>query len=126
MRNRAKCKLCKEVIESFHSTDYVICSCNEIFVDGGSSLRCGAKNWENFARIDSNGVEIPIRILQTDITTEQPILNKEKIVRELEILLENIQSLPDQAMITPINHYDYASLLMVLVSLFKLDLKDDI
>ena len=42
-RNRAQCKLCKDVIESTHRHDFVECSCGEIFLDGGLDyIRAGA------------------------------------------------------------------------------------
>lgn len=34
-RNAAKCLKCGDVIESTHRHDWVRCSCNAIFVDGG-------------------------------------------------------------------------------------------
>ena len=51
MRNRAKCKLCDDIIESVHHHDYITCKCGEISVDGGDHYcRCSARNWENFIR----------------------------------------------------------------------------
>jgi len=42
IRNRAKCKLCREVIESHNRHDFVQCKCRAIFVDGGKDyLRRG-------------------------------------------------------------------------------------
>ena len=42
--NKAKCKVCKDIIESKHTHDYVECSCGEISVDGGKDyLRRGYK-----------------------------------------------------------------------------------
>lgn len=38
-RNRARCKLCGDVIESEHRHDLVWCSCRAIFVDGGKDYR---------------------------------------------------------------------------------------
>lgn len=35
LRNRARCRRYGEVIESRHRHDFVFCSCNAIFVDGG-------------------------------------------------------------------------------------------
>lgn len=67
MRNRAKCKLCGDILESFHRNDYVKCSCDEISIDGGQSMfRCGAKNWSNFLRVDDNGKEIEVTIKDKD------------------------------------------------------------
>lgn len=41
-RNRARCRKCKDVIESLHRHHFVICKCGEIFVDGGKEyLRRG-------------------------------------------------------------------------------------
>lgn len=44
MVNKAKCKLCGDIIESTYRHDFKYCKCGEIFVDGGSDyLRRGAK-----------------------------------------------------------------------------------
>ncbi len=44
IRNRAKCVLCRDVIESHHRHDFVECSCRSIFVDGGKDyLRRGGR-----------------------------------------------------------------------------------
>ena len=34
-RNRAQCKLCKDIIESKHRHDFVTCKCGKLSVDGG-------------------------------------------------------------------------------------------
>lgn len=34
-RNRARCKVCGDVIESLHRHDFKTCTCRSIFVDGG-------------------------------------------------------------------------------------------
>ena len=62
MRNRAKCKLCQSTIESFHPTDLVLCKCGEISVDAGEGLKCAAKSWENFLRVDDEGNEIIVKV----------------------------------------------------------------
>jgi len=42
MRNRARCRRCKDVVESLHRHDFVPCGCGAIFVDGGTEyLRAG-------------------------------------------------------------------------------------
>ena len=38
MRNRAKCKLCSSVIESYHRYDEVSCKCGEINISGGNDV----------------------------------------------------------------------------------------
>ena len=35
VRNAAKCLECEDVIESKHGHDFVRCSCENLFVDGG-------------------------------------------------------------------------------------------
>jgi len=51
--NKAKCKLCGDIIESKHQHDFVRCKCGEIFVDGGNSYsRYGARDFKNFLRYD--------------------------------------------------------------------------
>ena len=37
IRNRAKCNLCNEIIESEFRHDYVQCKCGAIAVDGGKA-----------------------------------------------------------------------------------------
>ena len=65
MKNRAKCKLCGDVIESFHSYDYVACRCGEIAVDGGmDNFRCIANDFGNFLRVDDEGNEIVVKVVE--------------------------------------------------------------
>jgi hypothetical protein len=48
-RNRAKCLKCGDIIESKSVHDFVQCSCEEIFVDGGLEyFRAGARDMKNF------------------------------------------------------------------------------
>lgn len=50
--NKAKCKVCGDVIVSKHRHDFVQCNCGEISVDGGQEyLRRGARNVENFIEL---------------------------------------------------------------------------
>lgn len=34
-KNKIKCKKCSDIIESKHRHDFVRCSCDSVFVDGG-------------------------------------------------------------------------------------------
>lgn len=50
--NKAKCRLCGDIIESKHRHDWQTCSCGAIFVDGGHEyLRRGAKNFEDLEEL---------------------------------------------------------------------------
>lgn len=122
MKNKAKCKLCQSIIESFHSTDYVMCNCGEIAVDGGLGLKCYAKDWNNFLRIDDNDNEIIVK--QRDIEDKSPLDNQSKPTRKemidmLDEMVKNIERLPEAAMSSPITHYDQVSLIMLLSSILR-------
>jgi thymidylate synthase len=126
MRNRAKCKLCQDIIESFHSTDLVICKCGEIYVDAGESMKCGAGNWDNFLRVDDEGNEIvPIIKEKGDVkplyTYEEynEKLTKKELIDMLDNMIKKIEEMPYQSMTSPITQYDYYAGLLLLSALFK-------
>jgi len=124
MRNRAKCKLCEEIIESFHPTDYVSCKCEEISIDGGqSTYKASFKCATNFLRVDDDGNEIIIKYNpDKDFpyeTIPPPKHVKEELVAMLDEMRKRIEDLPQAAYLTPITHADYASLLMLLSAIFK-------
>lgn len=123
MKNRAKCKLCDTVIESFHSTDYVICNCGEIAVDQGDAMRCAAKNWDNFIRIDDDGKEIPVNIKEEDVKPidiqEKP--TKKELLEMLDEMVKSYDNLPPQAMNAPVTNYDMSSALLLLSAILRAD-----
>lgn len=129
MKNRAKCKLCQSIIESFHSTDYVLCKCGEIAVDGGESLRCEAKDFNNFLRVDDKGNEIVIKIQPTPAQIDDEISdviaglrgdpNKLGLIKELDDIRKRIESLPKHVMYEPVTHADFCSLLLLLSAILR-------
>ena len=126
MKNRAKCRLCNDILESFHRYDFVSCKCGEISIDGGSDhLHCSAKDWQNFMRIDDEGNEIIVKVIEKDhlhdITKkEEPhSFTRQEQIEMLETMIKNIENLPSSAMNSPINHYDFCSYLLVILSIFK-------
>ena len=71
MKNRAKCRLCGDILESFHETDYVKCSCEEISIYGGrQSYKAAAKDFKNFLRIDDEGNEIEVKWIDKEEALE--------------------------------------------------------
>lgn len=122
MRNRAKCKLCQSIIESFHTGDHVSCKCDEISVSEGEALRCSAKNWSNFMRIDDEENEIIVTVNEVSSDLSKP--KKKDLLNMLEEMIKNIEKLPPNGMLSPINHYDFASALLLLLSIFREDCKD--
>lgn len=128
MRNRAKCVLCGDILESFHAHDYVSCRCGEISIDGGNDqYRCSARNFENFLRIDDEDNEIVVTLAQGNEIPVKEIEKKEEIAfptrKELLDMLENmyktIENLPDAAKYAPVNHYDLYCLIALVHQILK-------
>lgn len=138
MKNRAKCKLCKSVIESFHRYDYVLCKCGEISISGGlETFECAAKNWNNFLRVDENNNEIIIKTQEKGqdveaikefakdiLGDEEFIITKKDKLNELEMLITNIDSLPPNGLASPVTHYDLLSALLLISSILRDDCDD--
>lgn len=126
MKNRAKCRLCQTIIESFHSSDYVSCKCGEISIDGGNDrLYCGAKDFANFMRVDDEGNEIAVKIVEkteeAETPTETPRPTRKEKIEMLEAMIKNIEGLPQHAMSSSINHYDLHSFMILLLSILRED-----
>ncbi len=126
MRNRAKCKLCGDIIESFHSTDLILCKCGEISVDGGDSMRCAARDWKNFLRVDDEGNEVIVKIENyNEINSESNLNNNEKkiskkdLIYALEEMTKIYQSLNENAKLMPVTNYEMESVLSLLLSIFR-------
>lgn len=127
MRNRAKCRLCGDIIESKHQHDYVSCSCGSISVDGGSTYhRARFKERSHFICIDDNGNEIIPKYEHdpknevTENTNEEPKApTKEELLKELDALIKNIERLPSQALYAPVSHADFGSLLILLHAILR-------
>lgn len=125
MRNRAKCKLCLDILESFHRYDVVTCKCGEISIDGGNDqFKCSAKNPSNFLRVDDKGNEILVEWKEEGkelaLEKEPPeLMSKEDKIKALEEMMRSIERLPPNAMNLPITHYDQFSLIALLYSILK-------
>ena len=52
---------------------------------------------------------------------EEGKLKKAELLSELEMMIKNIEGLPSHALILPINHYDFCSLLILLSALLRED-----
>lgn len=79
IRNIAKCKLCGDVIESKHRRDFVWCSCNSIYLDGGTECPRGGGNPDNFAPIEESIIHV-----KDDVKTGGgENMNKKDIIRKI-------------------------------------------
>lgn len=124
MRNRAKCRLCGDIIESFHRHDFVECKCKEISIDGGIDYyKAAARNWENFVRIDDSDKEVQVKFVDF---AEGAIEVKEEIkLKPLEVLNEIIQELEtmnERDLCQPLERADF---LIFLLAFRKLWLSKD-
>lgn len=123
MKNRAKCRICQDILESFHRFDFVTCKCGEISIDGGNdTLWCSAKDFNNFIRVDENGHEILVKLVDKP-DNENPVepskpTRKEQI-EMLEAMIKNLENLPQNAMSLPVNHYDLYSFMLVISSILR-------
>ncbi len=122
MRNRAKCKKCNVIIESVQPHDWVYCECNEVGVSGGKeNYRCFANDFSNFLRVDDYGNEILVKI---EDAKKDPITPKE-LLNSLDEMIKSIEALPSHAMLTSINHYDFASALILLSAILRSFCKEE-
>lgn len=129
MKNRAKCKICKEVLESFHEFDFVTCKCGEISICGGNiRLEVSAKSFDNFLRIDDLGNEIKVTVRQpTDPKTESSATeelnrpSKKDLLDLLDNMIKTMENLPQNALHNPVTHYDMISALFLISALFNSD-----
>lgn len=122
MRNRAKCKLCKDIIESFYLGDYVTCNCGEISVSGGFyKFESAAKDYANFLRVDDDGNEIMVKMQEIPEGKIERTFNKEELIKMLEGMYQNIEALPVEAALSSVSHADLASVIMLLCSILRSD-----
>lgn len=119
MKNRAKCKLCGSIIESFHGQDDVHCKCGHIFVYGGNSMQCGAIDWKNFLRVDDQGNEIIVTVKDDVKLLDMPLNkpDKKELFGMLNDMINNIENLPQHAATAPVTNYDLASSLLLISSI---------
>lgn len=120
MRNRAKCKKCESVVESFHPTDYVTCKCGEISVQGAKRM---AGDWESYIALHDDDSEHPVKVYdkKEDVMTQEPLpaLTRDDLIVMLDDMSKVIEGLPEYAMMSPITHYDYGALITLLVTILR-------
>lgn len=129
MRNRAKCKLCGSLIESFHSEDVVYCKCEEICVFGGDAMRCSAADFANFLRVDDEGREIAVcyqeKQAQKDAhdTPKEPFkpITREDLVDMLDKRIETDDKLPEHVKFSPALNADMIYYMMLISHILKRD-----
>ncbi len=127
MKNRAKCKACQTIIESFMRGDYVSCKCGQIAVNHGPAMFCEALDWNNFLRLDDEGNEKAVTYQEKNDQKDDGINkgedthipSKDELISMLDEMIKSYEHLPVRAMVKPITHADHVSLMMLVSSLVK-------
>lgn len=133
LRNRAKCKLCNSIIESFHPNDYVTCKCGEIAVNGGpGNYKCYAEDYVNFLRVDDDGNQLIVTVQGKACTSEEEAQSlkqsdtrnpskptKEDLLKMLDEMVKSYENLPKNAMCSNPTQYDIYSALLLISALFR-------
>ena len=123
MRNRAKCRLCKSELESVALMDYMECTCGEIGISGGvDKLNCFAKDFTNFIRLDDEGKEVEVKVIDKAQDKEEvPVTEeiKQEMTREDKIKLVNAmldyyENLPQHAMLSAPTQYDLKAVYVLI------------
>lgn len=122
MRNRAKCALCHDIIESFTREDYVECKCGAIAISGGQyALNVFAKDFSCVRRIDDLGNEIIPKVQDKDKPEdiESPKPNYKDLLEMLDAMIKSYEDLPQGALSAPASNCDLLSVLLLCSSLFR-------
>lgn len=112
MRNRAKCRKCQKIIESFHDSDYVLCECEEISVSGGAAMYCAAKDFKNFIRIDDKDKEVEV-VIQERITKTK--------LEELQEIINLGKEMPQEVLMAPASYSDLLGFMSLVSECLKAD-----
>jgi hypothetical protein len=114
MRNRAKCRLCGDILESFHEHDRVECSCGEIAISGGTvRYELAYRNLDNFLRLDDNDQETPVK---SEIGVSSPEERRDHLLYSLKTYIE-YEGNGDQT--RPIQMYEFRTLLQIIYDILK-------
>lgn len=124
MRNRAKCALCKDIIETHFPSDYQHCSCGEIAIDG--IKRGYTKHQENFLHLNDDDTEEALLLLGEEgkempiESTDDPVTpKKEELIDMLDQMIKTYENLPQHALHQPVSYYDHLSLLLLMSSILR-------
>lgn len=131
-RNRAKCKKCGDILESFHMDDYVKCSCNEISISGGTDrYYCAANDWNNFIRLDDDDTEITVVVVEekeksNDDSGRLKItsIGKHEKLQMLKNFISSFDKLPQHEQFSFVTQSELNSVSSLILSIFE-ELIDD-
>jgi hypothetical protein len=124
--NKAYCSACGYTIESLHPDDYVECQCKTIAVDGGLSMKCYAKDWSKFYRVNDLGERFPVQIQGNvkplDNMSVKP--TRTELMKMLRDMIESYERLPPIALYQPVTNADLYSALLLLEACLSSTMED--
>ena len=120
MINRAKCKLCNKIIDITDKEGWSSCLCGEISINFSNGKKTAIiKHEGNLLEVDDEGNEIVLELKDALNSDMQDMPKKEDLIKLLDKMIKDCESLPPQAMSSFVSQYELMSLLMLLSSLFK-------
>jgi hypothetical protein len=84
-------------------------------------MRCAAKDFSNFSRVDDEGNEISVQVLGDKSLENQPgePPNRTELLEMLEGLIHGYDNLPQHALLKPVSHADMQSALMIIYAILR-------
>jgi hypothetical protein len=127
MRNRAKCKLCQSIIESFLPDEIIYCKCGEIAVCDGPALRMWPFGSPHFLRVDDVGNEIVVSHKEKDgesdgdKQTNRPNEHRSKadLIKDFENAIEYIDKAPNHEQYSFVTNAALCHYMKALVNILK-------
>jgi len=105
------------------SGDFVACSCGEICISQREDhYRARFNNKDNIVFIDDEGNEI-VPTYKSESNQQEPLPKpkRDELLEIMDEMVKRVQELPQHAALAPITQADFASLLMLLSSIFRAD-----
>lgn len=125
MRNRAKCKLCNDIIESLGANQWVKCKCGEVSINGGPfKYEVSVGDYANMLRVDDDGNEVAIKVKQAEGQDSKEDTFGLKPSRDelLGMLLEQInnsENLPMHVRSSFVTYLELESALLLIYAILK-------
>lgn len=132
MINRAKCKLCNDVIESHIHGHVVYCKCGTIAVMDGPALRTYAKGNDYgsyFLRVDDMGNEMVVQYKQDptevgqneDDHEPEKGVSKKHLIEEFEANIKNAIDRPDHVLASFVTTDELLRFMIDILNIIKRD-----
>ena len=122
MRNRAKCRLCDDILESLNKDDIKICSCGQIAICGGSDeLKGKAKDPANFIRINDDDSEVITEIenASTPTPSDTSPPSRDELLDMLKDFISAAEELPNHVKISFSTESDLQALRKLVYSILR-------